>query len=198
MWNDRYAQEGFAYGTEPNEFLKSQYAHIPKGGKVLCLAEGEGRNALFLAQQGYDVTAVDQSDVGLIKAQKLADDNGVSIKTVVADLADFSLEEQSWDGIVSIAAHVPPTLRKKIHSEVYHSLKESGVFILEAFTQRQLEMSGIGGPPHKELFMSLVELSDELDGLEFHIATEVDREIFEGKHHQGESAVVQLVAFKRA
>ncbi len=197
MWDQRYDEEGFAYGTEPNDFLKSEYFQIPKGGRVLCLAEGEGRNAVFLAKQGYSVTAVDQSAVGLQKATALALENGVKIQTRVSDLAEYDLGCNAWDGIVSIAAHVPPALRKKLHLQVLKALKENGIFILEAFTERQLDMDGIGGPPHKELFMSLDELRIELEGMEFMIGTEVDRHISEGKHHQGESAVVQVVACKK-
>ncbi len=196
MWNQRYSEEGFAYGTEPNDFLKSQYFRIPKGGQVLCLAEGEGRNAVFLARQGYLVTAVDQSSVGLQKAENLALEHGVDISTRVADLADYDLGSEVWDGIISIAAHVPPLLRKELHDQVIHSLKGNGIFILEAYTKRHLDMDGVGGPPHKELFMSLDELKVELEGLEFIIAKEVDRNISEGKYHQGESAVVQVVACK--
>lgn len=196
MWDERYNEEGFAYGTEPNDFLKSECSRIPRGGKVLCLAEGEGRNAVFLAKKGYSVTAVDQSSVGLQKAKKLAFENGVEISTTVADLADYDLGTGAWDGIVSIAAHVPPALRKKIHAQVAHALKVKGVFILEAYTERHLEMKGVGGPPDKTLLMSLDELTVELEGLEFIIAAEVERHVSEGKYHQGESAVVQLVACK--
>ena len=196
MWDQRYSNEEFAYGTEPNDFLKSEFAQIPKGGKVLCLAEGEGRNAVFLAKQGYQVTAVDQSPVGLVKAKNFAAQNGVEISTIVADLNDYDLGENTWDGIVSIAAHVPPFLRKQLHTQVVKSLKSNGVFILEAYIERHLEMDGVGGPPNKELLMSLEELTIELNGLEFVIGQEVDRHISEGKYHQGESAVVQVVARK--
>lgn len=197
MWDQRYNEEGFAFGTEPNDFLKSESFRIPKGGRVLCLAEGEGRNAVFLAKQGYSVTAVDQSSVGLQKAERLAIEHGVEISTLVADLADYDLGREVWDGIVSIAAHVPPSLRKKLHSQVVSALKGNGVFILEAYTVRHLDMDGVGGPPHKALFMSLNELSVELEGLEFIIGAEVDRNISEGKYHRGESAVVQVVACKK-
>src|SRR5699024_3760235 len=122
MWDQRYQAAEFAYGTEPNEFLAAEYARIPKGGKVLCVAEGEGRNAVFLAKQGYVVTAGDQSSVGMTKAQDLADKNGVNITTVVADLADYDLGKNTWDGIVSIAAHVPPQLRKQLHAQVVQAL----------------------------------------------------------------------------
>ena len=196
MWDERYKEEGFAYGTDPNDFLKSEYSRIPKGGRVLCLAEGEGRNAVFLAKEGYAVTAVDQSSVGLQKAKSFAIKNGVEISTIVANLANYELGNEVWDGIVSIAAHVPPFLRKNIHSNVVKALKKNGVLILEAYTEHQLMMDGIGGPPQKELFMSLEELKVELDGLDFIIGAEVIRNISEGKYHQGESAVVQIVACK--
>ncbi|GHE83076.1 class I SAM-dependent methyltransferase [Thalassotalea profundi] len=198
MWDQRYGAKEFAYGTSPNDFLKEQYSCIPKGGNVLCLAEGEGRNAVFLAKLGYVVTAVDQSPVGLEKAQAYANENGVEITTVVTDLADYDIGEKIWDGIVSISAHVPSVLRKKIHQQVVRGLKPKGVFILEAYTEHQLVMSGIGGPPasQRDLFMSLNALKIELKGLHFNIGNEVERFISEGEHHQGESAVVQVVAYK--
>lgn len=198
MWDQRYNEAGFVYGVEPNDFLKSECSRIPKGGKVLCLAEGEGRNAVFLAKQGYKVTAVDQSAVGLKKAQALAVECGVEITTVVADLSHYDLGQNIWDGIVSISVHVPPSLRKDLHRQAVSALKINGVFILEAFTERHIYMTGIGGPPpsSKELFMSLEALESELNGLEFLIGIEVERHISEGKYHQGDSAVVQLIGCK--
>lgn len=198
MWDKRYSEEGFAYGAAPNDFLKSEYFRIPKGGRVLCLAEGEGRNAVFLAKQGYSVTAVDQSSIGLQKAESLAIEHGVEVSTIVANLNDYDLGNEVWDGIISIAAHVPPLLRQDLHDQVVNSLKRNGVFILEAFTEEHIEMNGVGGPPpsQKELFMSLEKLKAELEGLEFIIGREVERHISEGKYHQGESAVVQIVASK--
>ena len=115
-----------------------------------------------------------------------------------SSLADYDLGCEVWDGIVSIAAHVPPLLRKELHAQVVSSLKSNGIFILEAYTEHHLEMDGVGGPPplQKDLFMSLDKLVVELRGLEFIIGTEVERNISEGKYHQGESAVVQVVACK--
>ncbi|HEY5716640.1 MAG TPA: class I SAM-dependent methyltransferase [Psychromonas sp.] len=198
MWDQRYNEKGFAYGTEANDFLKSEYFRIAKGGRVLCLAEGEGRNAVFLAMQGYAVTAVDQSEAGILKAKKLALEHGVEISTAVADLADYDLGDEVWDGVVSIFAHVPLLLREKLHAQVVRSLKKGGIFILEAFTEEQLDMKGIGGPPasQRELFMSLDKLRTELEGLEFVSGAELQRTISEGKYHQGESEVVQVVACK--
>jgi 2-polyprenyl-3-methyl-5-hydroxy-6-metoxy-1,4-benzoquinol methylase len=198
MWDQRYSEPGYVYGTEPNDFLKDEFKRIPEAGKVLCLAEGEGRNAVFLAAQGYRVTAVDQSEVGLHKAEKLAAEKGVSITTQVADLANYNPGENRWDGIVSIAAHIPPSARKNLHKHVVQGLKPDGVLILEAYTERQLEMDGTGGPPvtQKELFMSLSQLKEELAGLQFIIGLETEREVNEGKYHRGKSAVVQVVAVK--
>ncbi|MFV1988843.1 MAG: SAM-dependent methyltransferase, partial [Gemmatimonadota bacterium] len=126
----------------------------------------------------------------------LATDRGVEIATEIADLADYDLGHGIWDGVVSIWAHVPPLVRKELHARVVDSLKRGGIFILEAYTERQLEMDGVGGPPpaKRESFMSLDRLVDELEGLDFVIGVEVTRDISEGRYHQGESAVVQVVA----
>lgn len=198
MWDQRYNQSEFVYGTNPNDFLKENYHNIPKGGKVLCLAEGEGRNAVFLAMQGYQVTAVDQSQVGLEKAKRLAKENGVEIETIVSDLEHFDLGEASWDGIISIFAHVPPSIRVKLHKQVPIALKKDAVLILEGFTPRQPQMSGVGGPPpsQKELFMSLETLQGELSDLKLITAEEVERELSEGKHHEGLCSVVQIIGLK--
>lgn len=198
MWDERYNTADFAYGKTPNDFVKSEYWRIPKPGKVLCLAEGEGRNAVFLAKKGYEVTAVDLSTVGLQKAERLANEHKVNISTIATDLADYEFEKNNWDGIVSIAAHLPPQLRTHIHKQVVESLKPGGIFILEAYTPKHLEMPGSGGPPpsQKNRFMSLYELKNELNGLQFLIAQEIEREIYEGKYHYGESSVVQIVGIK--
>lgn len=198
MWDRRYREAGFAYGTQANDFLRAQHHRIPRGGRVLCLAEGEGRNAVFLARQGYRVTAVDQSSVGLEKAQRLAREKGVTITTEVADLAGYDLGCEVWDGIVSIWAHLPSALRQQVHRQVVLALKKGGVLLLEAYTLRQLTMSGTGGPAasQPDMFMSRRELLRELNGLEFELAAELQRNISEGRCHQGESAVVQLIARK--
>jgi SAM-dependent methyltransferase len=199
FWNARYAEADFAYGTEPNEFLQVQSTKIPLG-RVLCIAEGEGRNAVYLATQGYQVTAVDQSAVGLEKTRQLGKQHKVEIETIEADLQDFNIQPGAWDGIVSISAHLPPAIRKKLHTQVVEGLKPGGVLILEAYTPRQLEMPGTGGPPATQIdmFMSLSELTLELQGLDFILAQETERVFNEGKYHQGAGAVVQLVAIKTA
>lgn len=196
MWDQRYAEPGFAYGSEPNDFL-SQNAerYLPAGGEVLSLAEGEGRNAVFLAQRGFRVTGVDGSPVGLAKARALAAERGVAIETVVADLADYDLGAARWDGIVSIWCHTPPALRARLHRAVVAALRPGGVVLLEAYTPKQLAYR-TGGPPDAAMMMTADGLRAELAGLDILVADERLREVHEGKYHQGTSAVVQLIARK--
>ena len=132
----------------------------------------------------------------LRKATQLAAQNDVEITTVVVDLAEYDLGENRWEGSVSISAHLPSALRKQVHDRAVRSLKSGGVFLLEAYTERQLEMPGVGGPPTKDMLMSLQGLTEELSGLEVLIGQEVDRDFSEGKYHQGQSAVVQFIARK--
>ena len=195
-WDEKYGAPGHYYGTEPNDFLREHHAVIPAGGRVLCLAEGEGRNAVFLAQQGFEVVAVDQSPVGLRKAQTLAAERGVTISTVVADLTDYRIAPGHWDGIVSIWCHLPKPLRADVHRRVVAGLKLGGAFLLEAYTPAQLNY-GTGGPKSIDLLPTLAELRIELDGLDFVHALERERKVHEGQGHSGLSAVVDIVAVKR-
>ncbi len=192
MWDERYSAEEYAYGTKPNQFLEENVNHIPKG-KVLSLAEGEGRNAVFLAKQGYSVTAVDASKVGLNKARKLAEENGVIVEFIHADLADYDLGENRWDGIVSIFCPLPSSLRKQLYKKVEAGLKRNGVFLLEAFTPAQLK-HGTGGGTSADVMQSKESLSLELAGLKFKHLIELERDVIEGIYHTGISAVVQAIA----
>lgn len=194
MWDDRYSAEEYAYGTKPNEFLEENVNHIPKG-KVLSLAEGEGRNAVFLAKQGYSVTAVDASLVGLNKARKLAEENGVVVEFVHADLADYDLGENRWDGIVSIFCPLPSSLRKQLYKKVEAGLKQDGVFLLEAYTPEQLK-HGTGGGNSADVMQSKESLSLELAGLKFRHLMELERDVREGIYHTGIGAVVQAIAVR--
>jgi SAM-dependent methyltransferase len=195
-WDERYGAATYYYGTEPNEFLRERSSAIRRGGEVLCLAEGEGRNAVFLARQGFRPVAIDQSAVGLKKAEQLAAERGVRIETVVANLDGYRIEPGRWDGIVSIWCHLPAVLRATIHRQVVAGLKIGGVFLLEAYTPAQLRY-GTGGPRTADLLPTLVELRKELAGLEFVHAEERERTVHEGGGHTGLSAVVQVAAFRR-
>jgi len=192
FWNERFSHEHYVYGETPNAFIAECAAHIP-AGPVLCLAEGEGRNAVYLASLGHRVAAVDQSEVGMAKARRLAAARGVVIETVVANLEKYSIAPGAWVGIVATFAHLPPLLRRRIHGEVVAGLEPGGVFILEAYTPAQLAF-GTGGPKNPELLMTLAALRDELSGLDFLVAHEIEREVIEGGGHTGRAAVVQILA----
>ena len=193
-WDERYALDGFAFGTEPNDFLRQEAHRIPPG-RVLCLGEGEGRNAVFLAEQGYEVVGVDRSQVGMDKAQALAQTRGVFIETVVSSIEDFELAEGEWQGIVSVFFHLPPELRRRLHESVVRGLAPGGILILEAYTPKQLEF-GTGGPPDLERLLSLEILGEELRGLEFLVGQETEREVHEGRMHNGLGSVVQVVGLR--
>ena len=193
-WDERYSQEGWAFGTEANEFLKQQAHRIPEG-QVLCLGEGEGRNSVFLAEQGYEVVGVDRSQVGLDKALALARERGVFVETVVSAIEDFDLAEGEWEGIISVFFHLPRELRERVHRSVVRGLAPGGILILEAYTPRQLEF-GTGGPPDIEKLMTLDLLRREFAGLDFLVAQEIEREVQEGRHHHGVGSVVQVVAVR--
>ncbi len=192
MWDEEYSVDEYVYGTEPNDFLLSMTEKLKKN-RVLCLAEGEGRNAVHLAREGFAATAVDSSRVGLEKAERLAHQNGVVIETVLVDLADFTVVKDSWDSIVSISCHLPPDLRKKIHRDVVAGLRKGGTFLLEAYTPEQLEF-GTGGPPSAEYMMDLETLREELSGLKIVHGVELVRNVVEGVNHTGMGSVVQVLA----
>ncbi len=195
MWDQRYSDRKLAYGDQPNGFLVEQVAAL-KPGSCLCLAEGQGRNAIWLAQQGFSVTAMDQSPVGMARAQELATERGVAIETQVGDLADFDLGDGRWDNIVSIFGHLPADLRRNVHRRVVQALKPGGIFLLEAYTPEQLVMPGTGGPSDPDMLPTAEMIRKEAEGLEFLIDREIHREVKEGDYHHGMSAVVQIVARK--
>ncbi len=195
MWNERYSDRFAAYGTQPNDFLRAVAGRIPEG-PVLVIAAGEGRDAVHLAERGHEVTAVDLSRVGLENAAKLAEQRGVALTTVVADLASYELGDSRWAGIVAIWAHVPPALRRTVHAASVAALKPGGAFILESYAPAQLETSGKGGPPVRELLLDAETARGELKGLEFELCQETRRRVSEGRYHDGPSATTQVLAFR--
>lgn len=193
-WDQRYSGPEWAYGVEPNDFLRSVVDRLPRG-RALCLAEGQGRNAVFLASQGLDVTAMDQSRVGMEKAATLASERGLSIRTAVADLADYAIEPAAWDLVVLIWAHLPPALRERVHRTVVEGLRPGGAVVIEAYTPDQLKY-GTGGPKDPSFTMTCDILRREFAGLEVDICRELVREVHEGNHHTGTGAVVQFLAHR--
>ena len=193
FWNTHYGTSEYAYGTEPNDFLKEQT--FKKNGKILCLAEGEGRNSVFLAKQGYEVTGVDFSQAGIEKINRLAQENGVEVTTICADLADFDCGENNWDGIVLIFAHLPEAVREKVHHQLYKALKPGGKLVLEAYRKEQLEHQ-TGGPKTLDLLYSKELLETDLNAFHQLFIEEKTRDVHEGKYHFGTAAVVQVVGVK--
>ncbi|WP_067733153.1 class I SAM-dependent methyltransferase [Novosphingobium naphthalenivorans] len=197
MWDDRFSEPGYAYGTEPNDFLRERVADLQRG-RCLCLAEGQGRNAVWLAEQGFDVTAMDQSPAGMEKARELAVSRGVTIATQVGDLADFDMGEGVWDSIVAIFVHLPPALRTSVHARIARALAPGGTVLLEAYTPDKFDYPGHGGPPRDQLDRTFTRpmLIDDFKGLDVIHAEETVRDVNEGKYHHGRSAVVQFLAKK--
>jgi len=196
MWEERYGIDEYVYGTEPNSFLKDHVSDLPMG-EVLCLAEGEGRNSVFLATTGRTVSSVDLTESGVAKTLRLAASAHVSVDAVVGDLADYDLGVDRWDAIVSIFAHMPSSVRVDLHRRVVAALRPGGVFLLEAYTPDQIGR-GTGGPASSDMMMTVAGLRGELEPLEFVVAAERVREVVEGTHHTGTGSVVQVVARKPA
>jgi len=196
FWNTRYAGGDFVYGTAPNDFVAAVADRLPPG-PVLCLAEGEGRNAVWLAARGHAVTAVDQAEVALAKARRLAAERGVPLATVVADLAGFEIAAGTWAGIVATWLHLSPALRRTVFARAARGLRPGGGFILEAYTPAQLAFA-TGGPRDAALLPTAAQLRAELAGLEFEILRELERDVSEGTAHTGRAAVVQVLARRPA
>ncbi len=195
MWEQRYGEAHYVFGTEPNDFLRAQLPMLPRG-RVLCLAEGEGRNAVFLAEAGFEVHSVDLTEAGVVKTLQLAADRGVTVHARVGDLAAVPIGLGEWNVIVSIFAHMPPNVRRDLHRRVAAALAPDGMLLLEAYTPDQVGR-GTGGPHDPALTMTLAGLRDELQPLEFVHGLETVRDVVEGVGHTGPGAVVQVVARKR-
>jgi len=194
MWNKRYDRPEYVYGTEPNEFLKENIDYF-KDGIILSLAEGEGRNAVFLAGTAAHVLAVDSSIVGLKKARQLAEQKDVSISTKVADLALFDPGENNYSGIVSIFCHLSKKVRIDLHRRCISALKPGGIFLLEGFIPSQIGR-GTGGPHDPEMMHSLQELRESFSEFRELHGTERVRHFSEGIFHDGDAAVVQFITQK--
>ncbi len=193
MWNQRYSSDEFAYGTEPNTFLVENARLLT--GPVLSLAEGEGRNAVFLASLGLDVLGVDGSEVGLEKAQKLAASKGVEIKTEIADLATYEPPANFYGSVVSISAHLPSDVRRRLYPSVEQSLKLGGIILLEAYSKSQLSRD-TGGPKDPDMLMTAPDIVKEFPNCEVILCHEIEREVVEGEFHTGLASVVQFIGRK--
>lgn len=193
FWQKRFEQDSYYYGTKANDFLQQNAQRIPKRGRVLSIGEGEGRNAVFLASLGYEVTALDIAESGLEKVRQLAKRHDVQVKTIHADLNNYDFSQQQWDGVISIFCHLPPRLRREVHQNIAKALAPNGVFLLEAYTPNQLQYD-TGGPKQPHYLYHLKDLAEDFNHLNIIRLEEIEREIYEGEGHTGLSAVVQLIA----
>jgi len=193
-WNDRYAEEGFAFGDQPNDFLVEAMRTSPTG-ESLVVGDGDGRNGVWLAEQGHTVTTIDLSPVGVEKAKRLAAERGERINAQVGDLETFQMGNGVWDSIVSIFCHVPSELRGQVHENVKRALKPGGIFVLEAYTKANIGR-GVGGPQNDDLTVELAELENDFAGWGLEVHRMVERNIVEGKYHNGMSSTVQFLARK--
>jgi SAM-dependent methyltransferase len=194
-WDERYRDEGYFYGFSPNDFLREHVGLFRAGDRVLSLAEGEGRNAVFLAQQGCQARGVDFSERGYEKAMALAQRQGVTIEYDVADLTQYEMGDAKWDGVVSIFCHLSESDRPALYAAIKRGLKPGGIFLLESYNKRQLEF-GTGGPKDVSHLVSLADLTGAFDDFEILLARDIVRDVQEGTHHNGAGSVTQFIARK--
>ncbi|AEG31386.1 class I SAM-dependent methyltransferase [Thiomicrospira cyclica] len=195
-WNEKYLGKDYFYGTEPNDFLHAIANTWATPKKILCIAEGEGRNAVFLARLGHQVSAIDSSSVAREKALALAEANNLQIDYQLADLNEFDFGTEQWDAIVSIFCHLPAALRQKVHQDVEAGLVTGGLFLLEAYSPRQLKYTS-GGPKDLGLLYELDSLKKDFKTMLWQQNQEIIRTIQEGTGHSGPSSVVQLLGQKQ-
>lgn len=193
FWNKRYGEEAYAYGTNPNDFLKEQ--HFEPGTKALCLAEGEGRNGVWLATLGCEVTCVDYSEEGIRKTEQLAAEHNVSVKGISADLNEYTPEANYFDYVVIIFGHFNPELRKKVLELSYHALKVGGKLVMEVYHKDQVNYK-TGGPQHVDFLYNESEMADELSVFNKLDMIKLERDVQEGAFHFGKAAVLQVIAEK--
>ena len=193
MWDNRYDTEEYVYGIEPNQFLKSVLDSL-EPGSILFPAEGEGRNAVYAAELGWDVDATDLSKVGKEKALKLAADRGVEINYEVADVTQFETDSE-YDVIAFIFLHLPKDKMKEVLNAHAGFLKPGGKLVIEVFNPGQLQNSS-GGPKNEELLYTLEELKEMLSEMNLEYAEEVVFELSEGPYHTGEASTCRVIALK--
>ncbi|MGF1526116.1 MAG: SAM-dependent methyltransferase [Candidatus Competibacterales bacterium] len=197
FWNERYGVEEFAYGTAPNAFLAAQLERLYPTMWALVPGDGEGRNGVWLAQQGLTVTTVDLSTAGVAKAEALAAARGVSLRAEVADLTTWSWPMGCFDLVVSVYLHFPPHQRPDIHGRMVEALAPGGLLILEGFRPEHLDyrrrFGTVGGPPRGELCFNRELLQGDFASLTPLLLEDADVDLDEGPYHRGRSAVVRGV-----
>lgn len=193
FWDQRFAEDGFAYGEEPNVFLRRQLEGL-EPGSLLLPAEGEGRNAVWAATRGWDVYAFDTSTVGRDKALAMARRRGVAITYELRSVADNLDDlEGRFDAIGLVYMHLPSEWRRQAHRAVARCLRPGGMLIIEAFSKEQLER-GTGGPRDLDLLYEIADLRSDFAGQKLERIEKCDVGLSEGRYHVGVASVIRILA----
>lgn len=195
FWDERYSDTEFVYGKDPNVFFAENLALFQPGSKLFFPAEGEGRNAVFAAENGCEVLAWDQSEAARIKAMLLASERKVDITYLVGDWQDLHFANQRFDAIILIYAHFPSSIRNALHSQLVDWLKPGGLIVFEAFSKDQLKYES-GGPKSADMLFNEEEVLKEFSNLKFKTLRTEIIDLKEGKYHVGKGSVVRFVAIK--
>lgn len=195
FWNERYAEAEFVYGTEPNRFFKEQIDKL-KPGKILLPADGEGRNSVYAAHQGWDVTAVDYSGSGREKALKLAADHEVEITYDIADLSEYDFGMNRFDATAFIYVHLPRSIIKEVYTNIIKSLRSGAPIIVEVYSVNQLGRDS-GGPKDERVLYTEKKLRELLAGTDIEWMEEMEIDLKEGKYHVGKAMVIRAMAFAK-
>ena len=194
MWDQRYAESEYVYGTKPNEFFKQELDKLVPG-KILLPAEGEGRNAVYAGEKGWVVSAFDQSEEGRKKALRLAAERGVAIEYQIRNLETVGYPENHFDAIALVFVHTPAIKRQQIHRNLIRFLKPGGTVILIGFSKEQLQFTS-GGPKVESMLFSQEELKEDFSDLHLRSIELLEKKVEEGDFHQGKASVIQMVAIK--
>ncbi|TCD25499.1 class I SAM-dependent methyltransferase [Pedobacter psychrodurus] len=199
-WNDRYSTDEFAYGEQPNNYLKEQLTQLDTG-TILFPAEGEGRNAVFAAKLGWKVSAFDISTEGKNKALQLAENNKVSINYQVGELQELDYKAEQFDAIALIYAHFPSAIKSAYHKILGNYLRKGGLVIFEAFSKKHLDYLAknekVGGPKEIDMLFSIEEIKSDFDNYEIIVLEEKEIELNEGLFHNGLGSVIRFVGRKK-
>lgn len=196
IWNDRYSQREYIFGTEPNHYLVKCQRYLKAGMSALAIADGEGRNSVWLAKQGLITSAFDISTVGIEKARKLASDENVEVDFSLADCDAWDWDSKKFDVVAAIFVQfAAPDVRKLLFANMIRSLKPGGLIVLQGYTPKQLEYK-TGGPPTLSNLYTENLLRDEFSHLNIIDMSEYEMELREGSQHSGMSALIGMVAKK--
>ena len=192
MWDERYAGRDYVFGTEPATFLVRSAGVLPPASRVLMLAEGEGRNAVWLAGQGHEVTGIDGSAVGLAKAARLADARGVQVTLRQGDVLDWDGADGPWDAVAAIFVHFRRAEWAGLARALAFGLRPGAVFLYHGYGPGQLAL-GTGGPRDRDMLATAAEVAAPFPGWEVLVAREHDEVLAEGTRHLGRSALVDVI-----